>query len=241
MSNWFNIRRFGLVLRHEFVNAWIELSVFTAITILTYLLQSPEICRTEIVSVLILMGWVIYMLVLNSRLFVNMQKPTKCLSFLTLPASNAEKFYARFVLYWVYPTLLLGVLPTIFVSDICWHVSNESANVALIVLSTIILIESVILILSGTIFRRFGFIITVLIELVLILVVVNYVIKNINDINMMPIAYMIDYVGIDSPIDNLRKLSVGIFVVFAVFNIGLARMVFSRKRLSRALINIDGQ
>ncbi len=31
MNNWFNIKRFWLVLRHEFAEAWPELAIFAAV------------------------------------------------------------------------------------------------------------------------------------------------------------------------------------------------------------------
>jgi len=231
MNNWFNIKRFWLVLRHEFVSAWIELALFAALILLDYLL--PE--SMSIIGFIVSVGLPIFMLVLNSRLLANMRKNTDRLGFLVLPASNAEKFYARLILYWIVPVLVyeLYVLGANTVSI------QGDEKLGRILFASTMLIESLIMVLGGTIFRRLVIILMALVELVLIVAVV-YLIDNYME--AADFMFVIEYVKDESNnlnTDNCAKLASMFVAAFAVLSVGLARIIFSRKRIGRLLVNIE--
>ncbi|MBR5644664.1 MAG: hypothetical protein IKW77_10810 [Salinivirgaceae bacterium] len=245
MNNWFNIKRFWLVLRHEFANAWIELAIFTGIfSAITYI--PAFVFRGEVGKMQVILGMVGYGVVccgillfywtLASRVFANIQRPERRIGYLTLPASNAEKFYARLLLYWLLPTAI-GFMPSPRGDTI------DSAVGCIIV--ALLITESSLAVLFGTIFRKGGLLILLLIETVIVISVVIYTNAYpwvINNLDFSIVARVMEYVGVDRP-DMGRALKVAAMVAVppTVFNIALARIIFSRKRLSRPLVNIDEQ
>lgn len=241
MNNWFNIKRFWLVLRHEFANAWIELAVFVAIALVSHFVIKMAPYYTDVKAAVLTVafesGFLIFYLVLASRVFANMQSTERRIGFLSLPASNAEKFYARLLLYWFLPTFApffpSGQIP-----------ANVTGFITLAIVAVLI-IESSLAVLFGTIFRKGGLLILLLVETVIVISVVIYTNAYpwvINNLDFSIVARVMEYVGVDRP-DMGRALKVAAMVAVppTVFNIALARIIFSRKRLSRPLVNIDEQ
>lgn len=241
MNKWFSIKRFWLVLRHEFANAWIELAVFVAIALASHFVirmasNYSGVNARAVFYFVFASGYYIYYLVLASQLFANMQSTERRIGFMTLPASNAEKFYARLLLYWFLPTFAL--FPT-------GQIPATVTGFITIAFMALLIIESSLAVLFGTIFRKGGLPILLLIETVIVISVVIYTNAYpwvVRDLDFSIVARVMEYVGVDRP-DMGRALKVAAMVAVppTVFNIALARIIFSRKRLSRPLVNNDEQ
>lgn len=251
MNKWFNIKRFWLVLRHEFANAWIELAVFVTIS-LVFLFAPYKKINSGIVESLVIMaafGYMVYYLAFSARQFANMQSTERRIGFLTLPASNVEKFYSRLLLYWLLPTLFF-ILPVVllpFAPQTKVYIGYLEPPVLIFFFAiwAVLIIESSLAVLFGTIFRKGGLLILLLVETVIVIGIVIYTRAYpwvINNLDFSIVARVMEYVGVDRP-DMGRALKVAAMVAVppTVFNIALARIIFSRKRLSRPLVNIDEQ
>lgn len=241
MNNWFNIKRFWLVLRHEFAGAWLELAIFAAVYLAVMLIPSVlfkgdagkmQVVLGVVGYGVICLGILLFYWVLASRLFVNIQRPERKIGYLTLPASNAEKFYARLLLYWLLPT-------AIFFFPYPNSGIHTDSYVLYIILSLII-IEASLAVLFGTIFRRFGVLLLILLEVALALGISAYFathLRAFSNFDFSFVAWAMEYVGPD--MENIGKLTFWVTAVPTVLNIGLARIIFSRKRLRRPVVNTE--
>ena len=241
MNNWFNIKRFWLVLRHEFGDAWVEIAIFVGI-LLVFSIGPSAFFRGGHDSMVAAAGFgvtlitgtaiVLYYWVLASRLFANIQKTERRIGYLTLPASNAEKFYARLLLYWLLPTAIFffpypnsGIHTDIFVAHI---------------ILSLLIVEASLAVLFGTIFRRFGFLALILVEAAIVVGISAYFATHpraFSNFDFSFVAWVMEYVGPD--LENLGKLTFWVTAVPTMLNIGLARIIFSRKRLRRPVVNTE--
>lgn len=244
MNNWFNIKRFWLVLRHEFASAWIELAIFAAALLLGYAMPYVNE-KYEFIPLIFAVAFLIYAWALASRVFANMKSGTQCISYLTMPASNAEKFYARLLIYWLLPTLLflLSCSPALTPEAYRSHVVY---NTDLVISVGVILMQSNAAVLFGTLFRRFALPLLLLFEAALVVAAIVLTINArdiFDNINFSPVVSIFEYVGpdLDSDISfrRLKQVTAAFVCASAVFNIGLARILFSRKRLRRAVLNTN--
>ena len=241
MNNWFNIKRFWLVLRHEFAEAWPELAIFAAVFMVIMcwpvVFFKGDAGQTQaILGVagygVICIGIILYYWILASRVFANIQRPERKIGYLTLPASNAEKFYSRLLLYWILP-LAFGFIPYP-------HTGTAITNAWMYFFIAVILgVQSSLAVLFGTIFRKGGLLVLILAEVVLTVALVAYFSTNpqsVKNLDFAFVAQIADYVGVtETDKGRAAKLAFGIAAVPTVFNIGLARIIFSRKRLRRPL------
>ena len=231
MNNWFNIKRFWLVVQHEFANARIELAILATVLLLGYAMPYVNEYNKWIPAVYSV-GFFIYEWVLASRVFVNMRSGTQCISYLTMPASNAEKFYARLLLYWLLPT-------AIFFFPYPNSGIHTDIYVAHIILSLLI-VEASLAVLFGTIFRRFGFLALILVEAAIVNGISAYFATHpraFSNFDFSFVAWVMEYVGPD--LEHIGKLTFWVTAVPTVLNIGLARIIFSRKRLRRPVVNTE--
>ena len=129
----FDMRRFGLVLKLDFVEGWKPLLWNALLMVLAYLFMfwfcynvsmkaatpySPEYVR-GVCKAVGTTGYVtiyIFFVVCASTVFRNVQKKQKLTSYLMLPATNLEKFLSRWI-YMLAMSLVGGIL-TFFVADI---------------------------------------------------------------------------------------------------------------------------
>ena len=240
MNKWFNIKRFWLVLRHEFADTWHEIAIYAAIYIVSslipYAFKNNFNGMAAVIGVVIVniirICLVVYYWATASRLFANIQQPERRIGYLTLPASNAEKFYARLLLYWLLPT-------AIFFFPYPNSGIHTDSYVLYIILSLLI-VESSLAVLFGTIFRRFGLLILILVEVVAIVGIVAYIAANERNLDMawiMPLTDM--WYNMEPGEGRIQKVAVWCTVVPTVLNIALARIIFSRKRLRRPLVNSE--
>lgn len=239
MNNWFNIKRFWLVLRHEFAGAWLELAIFAAVYLVVMLIPSVlfkgdtgkmQVVLGVVGYGVICLGILLFYWVLASRLFVNIQKTERRIGYLTLPASNAEKFYARLLLYWFLPTAILFFPYP--------NSGIHTDSYVLYIILSLIIIESSLAVLFGTIFRRFGVLLQILFEVVMAFGISVYFANTtgaFSNFDFSFVAWVREYAGPD--LENLGKLTFWVTAVPTVLNIGLARVIFSRKRLRRPLVN----
>lgn len=245
MNNWFNIKRFWLVLRHEFAEAWPELAIFAAVFMVIMcwpvVFFKGDAGQTQVILGVagygvICIGVVLYYWILASRVFANIQRPERKIGYLTLPASNAEKFYSRLLLYWILP-LAFGFIPYP-------HTGTEITNAWMYFFIVLLLVvQSSLAVLFGTIFRKGGLLVLILAEVVLTVALVAYFSTNpqaVANLDFAFVAQIADYVGVTEPdMGRAAKLAFGIVAVPTVFNIGLARIIFSRKRLCRPLVYVE--
>lgn len=244
MNNWFNIKRFWLVVQHEFANARIELAILATVLLLGYAMPYVNEYNKWIPAVYSI-GFFIYEWVLASRVFVNMRSGTQCISYLTMPASNAEKFYARLLLYWLLPILLLLLLSApILTPDAYRHKVLYNMDLVLSIGNAILQLNAAVL--FGTLFRKHGLPLLLLFETALMVAAIVVIIcarDVINNIDFAPIVSIVDYVGTDLDNDaamgRLKLVTAAFVGVSTVVNIGLARILFSRKRLRRAMLNTN--
>ena len=245
MNNWFNIKRFWLVLRHEFASAWVEIAIFAAMIPLSYIIPYIKSIRGEALPLLFAVAYILYLWSLSARVFANMRSGTQYISFLTLPASNAEKFYARLLIYWLLPTLLvlLSCAPALTPEAYRSHVVY---NTDLVIGMGVVLLQSNAAVLFGTLFRKFGLPLLILFEVVLVVavIVISISARDIaENINFAPAVSLIEYVGSEVDTDvsfgRLKQVVAAFVCVSAVVNIGLARIAFSRKCLRRAVLNTN--
>lgn len=245
MNNWFNIKRFWLVLRHEFTSVWIEIAIFAAMFPLSYIIAQTNSLTGKALPLLFAAAFILYQWALPARVFANMKSGTQCISYLTLPASNAEKFYARLLIYWLLPTLLflLSCSPALTPEAYRNHVVY---NTDLVISVGVILMQSNAAVLFGTLFRRFGLPLLLLFEALLLVsvIVISISARDITDnLNFEPAVSIVEYVGTE--VDNdlsfarLKQVVAAFVCTSAVVNIGLARILFSRKRLRRAMLNTN--
>jgi hypothetical protein len=237
MNKWFNIKRFWLVLRHEFGDAWVEIAIFVGI-LLVFSIGPSAFFRGGHdaagfgASLITGTAVVLYYWVLASRLFANIQKTERRIGYLTLPASNAEKFYARLLLYWLLPT-------AIFFFPYPNSGMHTDIYVAHIILSLLI-VEASLAVLFGTIFRRFGLLVLILVEVVVIEAIAVYVAANERTLDMAWTMPLIDFWDSMEPGEGrIQKVAAWCTAVPTVLNIALARIIFSRKRLRRPLVNSE--
>lgn len=245
MNNWFNIKRFWLVLRHEFAEAWPELAIFAAVYLVVAFVpvvlfkgdagQEQVIFSTAAYGV-VCIGIILYYWILASRVFANIQRPERKIGYLTLPASNAEKFYSRLLLYWILP-LAFGFIPYP-------HTGTAITDAWIFFfIALLLVVQSSLAVLFGTIFRKGGLLVLILAEVVLTVALVAYFSTNpqaVKNLDLAFVAQIADYVGVTEPdMGRAAKLAFGIAAVPTVFNIGLARIIFSRKRLRRPLVYVE--
>lgn len=241
MNNWFNIKRFWLVLRHELADSWVEIAIFVGI-LLVFSFGPSAFFRGGHDSMVAAAGFgvtlitataiVLYYWVLASRLFANIQKTERRIGYLTLPASNAEKFYARLLLYWLLPT-------AIFFFPYPNSGIHTDSYVLYIILSLLI-VEASLAVLFGTIFRRFGVLLLILFEVALALGISAYFATHpraFSNFDFSFVAWVMEYVGPD--LEHIGKLTFWVTAVPTVLNIALARIIFSRKRLRRPVVNTE--
>ena len=101
-------------------------------------------------------------------------------------------------------------------------------------------------VLFGTLFRKHGLPLLLLFETALTVAAIVVIIcarDVINNIDFAPIVSIVDYVGTDldndAAMDRLKLVTAAFVGVSTVVNMGLARILFSRKRLRRAMLNTN--
>ncbi|MBR5644665.1 MAG: hypothetical protein IKW77_10815 [Salinivirgaceae bacterium] len=101
-----DFKRFVLVLRREWQAAWKMLAVYAVLSILLLIVSEMnillDITLRENTFYVVTVGGA---LVLASRVLANIWGRRRCISTLTLPASVAETFVARYLLWLVLPLL----------------------------------------------------------------------------------------------------------------------------------------
>lgn len=245
MNNWFNIKRFWLVLRHEFAEAWPELAIFAAVYLVVAFVPivlfkgdagQEQVILGPAAYGVVCIGIILYYWILASRVFANIQRPERKIGYLTLPASNAEKFYSRLLLYWILP-LAFGFIPYP-------HTGTAITDAWIFFfIALLLVVQSSLAVLFGTIFRKGGLLVLILAEVVLTVALVAYFSTNpqaVKNLDLVFVAQIADYVGVTEPdMGRAAKLAFGIAAVPTVFNIGLARIIFSRKRLRRPMVYVE--
>lgn len=121
ISNYFNIKRFGQVLKCDFVGSWRYLAVLAGILVLTEVpvLAFPSVEQDfstiklhnffAIMYVVTLALSILDVFFINSMVFNNFQREKLRLRTLVTPASLAEKVVSRLVVFWLLPWMLFSV------------------------------------------------------------------------------------------------------------------------------------
>lgn len=231
MNNQFNLRRFGLLLRHEWATTWILITAYTAMMIMAWLValfvKADDLGTTTIIF------WPAVMLFIMP-LFVSAHTTDKraFLPFTVVPASNIEKFCCRMLLFWVLPALVFIVFEPmrhfIQLNEETALLQKEMLLCGNMLTTALVIGISLVALFAGALFNRLKILFAVLMTGVLVILFAHII----EHINLMFTVPFIEYYNVANPVhSHALVLSLAIVMAFFIVFVPVSWVLFKRKSI----------
>ena len=254
MNDFFNLKRFWLVLRRELCLSTKPLIIGTALIVGLLVLNIAGFCkvfdvnyigvnkRGTIDGLMVFLGLLTFaatiaVWVSSAQISHNLARKTNFLAFSTLPASTFERYLARVVVFCILPlvvwfTLYFGVHLSDRIVD--YTEMNDRYQGGFIALCACVILFSTVFAFWGAAFRRHGFIIGFCVAAFSIFALFRWILPNVSLMFLDPIGRFVqhDYFSYG----RLRLVLVVALLVIGVINIGAGYFFYRRKQMIVKLV-----
>ena len=241
MNDFFNLKRFWLVLRRELRLSTKPLIIGTAFTVGLLLFDITGIYKSRSSSV---EGFMVFLAMLTFAVTVavwvssaqisrNLARKTSFLAFCTLPASSFERYLARVVVCGFLPvavwfTLYFGVHLSDTIVD--YTQMNSSGQGGFIALCACVILFSTVFAFWGAVFRRYGFIVGFCVTAFSVFALFRWILfGNVSLMFLDPIGRFVqhDFFGYG----RLRLVLAVALLIIGVINLGAGYFIYRRKQM----------
>ena len=240
MNDFFNLKRFWLVLRRELCLSTKPLIIGTALTVavlMFILLGVYKYSNYNIEAFMVLFGFLsviatIAVWVSSAQISHNLARKTNFLAFSTLPASTFERYLARVVVCGFLPvavwfTLYFGI--HLFDRIVDYTEMNDRFQSSFIALSACVILFSTVFAFWGAAFRRYGFIIGFCVAAFSVFALFRWILPNINLMFLDPIGRFVQHDFFSY--GRLRFVLAVALLVIGVVNLGAGYFFYRRKQM----------
>lgn len=241
MNDFFNLKRFWLVLRRELRLSTKPLIIGTALTVGLLLFDITGIYKSHSSSVedfMIFLGMLTFAVtvavwVSSAQISRNLARKTNFLAFSTLPASTFERYLARVVVCGFLPvavwfTLYFGVHLSDTIVD-CTQMNSRSQG-GFIALCACVILFSTVFAFWGAAFRRYGFIIGFCVTAFSVFALFRWILLgNVSLMFLDPIGRFVqhDFFGYG----RLRLVLAVALLIIGAINLGAGYFLYRRKQM----------
>ena len=249
MNDFFNLKRFWLVLRRELCLSTKPLIIGTALIVGLLVLNFAGLCkvfdvnyigvnkRGTIDGLMVFLGLLTFVATIavwvsSAQISHNLARKTNFLAFSTLPASTFERYLARVVVFGILPlvvwfALYFGVHLSDAVVD--YTEMNDRYQGGFIVLCACVILFSTVFAFWGAAFRRHGFIIGFCVAAFSIFALFRWILPNVSLMFLDPIGRFVqhDYFSYG----RLRLVLAVALLIIGAINIGAGYFFYRRKQM----------
>ncbi len=241
MNDFFNLKRFWLVLRRELRLSTKPLIIGTALTVGLLLFDITGIYKSHSSSVedfMIFLGMLTFAVtvavwVSSAQISRNLARKTSFLAFSTLPASSFERYLARVVVCGFLPvavwfTLYFGVHLSDTIVD--YTQMNSSSQGGFIALCACVILFSSVFAFWGAAFRRHGFIVGFCVTAFSVFALFRWILfGNVSLMFLDPIGRFVqhDFFGYG----RLRLVLAVALLIIGAINLGAGYFFYRRKQM----------
>ena len=242
MNDFFNLKRFWLVLRRELCLSTKPLIIGTALTVavlMFILLGVYKYSNYNIEAFMVLFGFLsviatIAVWVSSAQISHNLARKTNFLAFNTLPASTLERYLARVVVCGFLPvavwfTLYFGIHLFDRIVEYTGMNNDTISHAFLIALCACVILFSTVFVFWGAACRRYGFILGFCVAAFSVFALFKWILPNISLMFLDPIGRFVqhDFFGYG----RLRLVLAVALLIIGVVNIGAGYLFYRRKQL----------
>lgn len=184
MSNIFSFKRLWKAMKCEISLSWLQLALSYALISIGLIVFTKR--PNEPDGIFLLMISLIVLYYMASHVLSNLDHKPRRIQFLTLPATNFEKFTARFILYCLIPAIMvIAVLQIAFwiEPNTASFLQNDSIPIMAILLIFLFTTTMAIVFLGGCVFNRYEGIKTIIALMAMAILVICFR----NSINFYPL------------------------------------------------------
>ncbi len=241
MNDFFNLKRFWLVLRRELRLSTKPLIIGTAFTVGLLLFDITGIYKSHSSSVedfMIFLGMLTFAVtvavwVSSAQISRNLARKTSFLAFSTLPASSFERYLARVVVCGFLPvavwfTLYFGVHLSDTIVD--YTQMNSGGQGGFIALCACVILFSSVFAFWGAAFRRYGFIVGFCVTAFSVFALFRWILfGNVSLMFLDPIGRFVqhDFFGYG----RLRLVLAVALLIIGAINLGAGYFFYRRKQM----------